>query len=653
MKSGKTQNFLLIFLAIILLNTVSVFAENGWISMRSENFTLAGNAPAKDIESVAVKLEQFRLVIQKVFPDLKINSQIPTKVLIFKDEESFSKFKPLDENGKPSDWVAGYFQAGEFVNHITFAFGSNQEKAYRIIFHEYAHFLVSNNYKNIPTWFNEGFAEYLEQFNVKNKRTFRIGEADSAHLETLRNNRLFSAKEFFAVNNNSLRKMNRRQVSIFYAQAWAMMHFIMHKNGAAGIRQKDEFIKLINRGFDHDKAFTEAFKTIPEDMQRELTGYILSKKFDYADVKIEKDAKFDGNFEQSHISEQEVTANLAELLFNQQRFDESEIYLNEAVSKNAFSPEANLLTALLKIKRGKYAEAKPFLENAVKSGKPNYIAFYNYALVLIREKLSVNGYLSRFEKEEAAKIKFYLQKAIESNPNFADSYNLFGLICTVNNEEIDKAIEMMKTAIKISPEKEWYPMRVADLYIRKKDFANARNFAQKIVLQTTDKYLKKYAADTLTMINNSEQMQKTLFNSERRSNAYIQSDEPISDEEFARIKELLTIQGINEALRKPVENEKRILGKIISIECKNDQVFFSVTAQNLKLKFRNADFQNLRLRAFAENTINTKIGCELNPPDKLSNIIYKPFESGESEISGEITAIEFVPDNFKYAEDND
>ena len=646
---------LLIFLLFFVLNANFARAETGWVSVRSDNFNLIGNADGKRVETVLIKLEQFRFVVKKVFPELNFDSQIPITILIFKDRNSFRKFAPLDENGEPSEWVGGYYQPGEFGDYITSAFGAYEQNADRIIFHEYAHFLIRNNFRKaeIPTWFNEGFAEYLEQFAAKNRRKYRIAEPNSSHLKILSENPLIPADEFFAMTNESLRSLNSRQANVFYAQSWALMHFILQNDNADNVHKRDEFINLIKQGKSSETALKKAFDKSFDQMQTDLSRYMSRKKFKSRDVKADEDFDSNPSLVYRKISDAQVNAHFGNLFLSQQRYAEAEIYLHKALAENHFLPEANLSMASLELKRENYSGAKKYLEKILESGNSNYLLYYNYAFVLSREKVSGDGYLKSFDKADSAKMRFYLDKAIGEKPNFTDAYNLFALISIVNNEEIETAIKYMQKAIKIEPENAWYQMRLADLYARKKDFPAARILTEEILLKTENEKLKRYAADTLSMIGRSEQTEKNIRNLGRRSSAYIQSDEPITQKEFERIKKILHVQGINEALSKPAENEKRILGNIISINCEDDQIIFQVTAGNRSLKFKNTNLQNLKLRAFAKNTSNKQIGCGLILENKLSSIIYKPFEAEENEISGEIIAIEFVPDNFKYLEDKD
>src|SRR5262245_12507217 len=99
-------------LLLLLLPAFSAAAKDNWVSVRSKNFLLVGNASEKEIRKVGVRLEQFREVFTLLLPGVKFTTPVPTTVVVFKDDNSYRSFKP-----NPN--VAGYFQPGPDVNYIT------------------------------------------------------------------------------------------------------------------------------------------------------------------------------------------------------------------------------------------------------------------------------------------------------------------------------------------------------------------------------------------------------------------------------------------------------------------------------------------------------------------------------------------------------
>ena len=61
-------------------------AKDTWVSVRTKNFFMIGNANEKEIRKVALRLEQFREVFTHLFPNMKFNTPVPTTVIVFKSD---------------------------------------------------------------------------------------------------------------------------------------------------------------------------------------------------------------------------------------------------------------------------------------------------------------------------------------------------------------------------------------------------------------------------------------------------------------------------------------------------------------------------------------------------------------------------------------
>jgi len=79
----------------LLVLALPVSAKDTWLSVRSKNFLLIGNASEKEIRQVGTRLEQFRYVFMQLFPKANLNTPVPTTVIVFKSDSSYKPFKPL------------------------------------------------------------------------------------------------------------------------------------------------------------------------------------------------------------------------------------------------------------------------------------------------------------------------------------------------------------------------------------------------------------------------------------------------------------------------------------------------------------------------------------------------------------------------------
>src|SRR5688500_3119969 len=92
-------------------NAPAAAQSAGWLRIQSKNFQLVGDADERKLRETATRLEQFRHVFTQLFPEMKFNSPIPTRVVVFKDKKTFDRFKTVE-------WAAGFFQPGDDVNYI-------------------------------------------------------------------------------------------------------------------------------------------------------------------------------------------------------------------------------------------------------------------------------------------------------------------------------------------------------------------------------------------------------------------------------------------------------------------------------------------------------------------------------------------------------
>ena len=68
-RSGRKSAFA--GLLLLLVVPLTIHAKDSWTSVRTKNFFLIGNAGEKDIRKVATRLEQFRDVFVRLFPNAR------------------------------------------------------------------------------------------------------------------------------------------------------------------------------------------------------------------------------------------------------------------------------------------------------------------------------------------------------------------------------------------------------------------------------------------------------------------------------------------------------------------------------------------------------------------------------------------------------
>jgi tetratricopeptide (TPR) repeat protein len=239
-----------------------------------------------------------------------------------------------------------------------------------------------------------------------------------------------------------------------------------------------------------------------------------------------------------------------------------------------------------------------------------------------------------------------LDKAIALNPNFAESYNLYAFVSYVRNEAIDRAIEYIDRALKIAPGNQRYQMRAAELSSLKKDFGKARNIARKIFETAPDEQMRVYAKNAIYTIDIYESQLESMKNPWRKR-LHDVTDQPLTDEESARLNWLAMLEGINQNLRRPKQNEKRILGYLTRIECGANGIEYSIKTDKQTLTLSSENFHSLILISYSAEAKGGQIGCGTLKKEAFAVIGYRPSAKENAKSAGEILSIEFVPEKFK------
>jgi Protein of unknown function (DUF1570) len=656
------SRFFFAVLLFTLLFSAQISAKDTWVNVRSKNFFLIGNASEKDIRGVATKLEQFRETFRLLFPKVKFSQSIQTNVVVFKNKSAYKPFLPKRADGKPDEGVAGYFQSGEDVNYITLSLEGEKKETYQTIFHEYVHFMVDTNFgrSEIPPWFNEGLAEYYSTFQIENDQKVLLGDIQPEHLYLLQQTQLIPLKTMFEIDNYSLHQNGNHSRSIFYAQAWALIHYLIQGNKGANNEAMNKFLGLVINKVEPEKAFQQAFQYDYATMEKALKNYVSQSKYNVSYVTFNNKLLFDNEMTTSLMSEAEANAYLGDLLYHTQEQTDAEIYLNKALALDTNSIIANTSLGLIKMKQRKFVEAKKYLETAIAQDPKNHFTKYNYAYILSRESMDEFGYVSRYPTEAANKMRELLDKSIELKPDFAESYRLLAFVNVVNNEKLDESLALLKKGLSYQAGNEQYQLLIAQIYMRQEKFAEAKQLAESLIKNADEPSMRSNAQNLLKVIAQNEQVRAE---NERRQKEYEETlgknskngvvivrnkrEKPLTDEEWAKINEENENNEVNRGIVRPKEGEAQIIGFIQTITCVKGAVNYVVKTDNGLLNLASKDFNGLQMINFSTDNENTQIGCGTDLKNLLTVLTYQENKNAKIKSNGTLLAIYFVPKKFK------
>ena len=629
-------------LLLVVSQHTTVSAKDTWVSVRTKNFFMLGNASEKDIRKVGLKLEQFREVFTRLFPKIKFNTPVPTTVIVFKSDSSFGPFKP-----RPN--LAGYFQPGPEVNYIALTTEvRGQQDPFNVIFHEYTHLLVDNTFESAPVWFNEGLAEYYSTFSITDDQKIRLGTPIGNHVFLLRESKMLPLRTLFEVDHKSPHYNESKKQSIFYAQSWALVHYLII--GKAGkVEQLGKFMNLLASKVPMEQAFQQAFETTFEAMEKDLRDYVKKDRYNVIDGHFERKLELDTTTEATPLTEAEAQAYLGDLLLHSYRKD-AYTYLEKALQLDPNLTMAHASLGMAYFREGKVNEALASLERAVAGDLKNHLAHYYYAYALSRANPD-GPTAGSFSPEVVTKMRDHLQKAIALRPDFPESYNLLAFISLVTGQGIDEAIASMKRLLIESPGNQNHIYMLGQLYLRKEDYRMARELLGVVAKSNAEEQIRSHAEQLLKQINLYEESKSRIDEARRNGGAKgVSESEPvlISGPSQSKTQEAPTDPSsyLREVLRTPGAGETQLQATLVKIECEPKGIVFVIQTANGLLRLRTESFDNIEITTY-DPKVAGEITCGARKSENAVVVCYLPNTDKRVKADGVLKSIEFVPAEFK------
>jgi tetratricopeptide (TPR) repeat protein len=644
-----------VFFSLPLASLHPVSAKDVWTSVRSKNFLLVGNDSEKKLREVALRLEQFREVSARLFTSINFTSPVPTTVIVFKSDSSYQPFKPTAR-------TAGYFQAGSDVNYITMTTQLHPgQDPLSVIFHEYTHLLVNNTMGNVPTWFNEGLAEYYSTFSITADQKVVLGEPVANHHYILRNNKLLPLRTLLQVDHDSPYYNGNDKEGIFYAESWALVHYLILGNDGRRLQQLSKFLELVEANVPLEQAFPQAFQTTFEKMEGELRDYIGRNRYPITWNKFAFKSAVDTEMKATPISEAEAQAYFGDLLLHSNRA-EAESYLQRALALDPQLAMANASLGMLRARQHKLADAREYLDRALAANPQNYLVHYYYAYVLSREGMDESQIVSEYEPKTAARIRAELDKAIELRPDYPESYSLLAFINLVTVNHLDESIAMLKRVLATSPGRKDLLFMLAQIHSRKGEYQTARQILEPLTLNNSALQLRQQAKELLAQQTLREEQAARLAavngsganggpgettevdgsGNQRFSAAKLSDTEPVTPLDLTTAMQM----ALEPVLRKPEDGETRVQGSLVGIECDGKGIIFVVKLDDHVIRLHADRFDSVLKVAFSAEP-GRVITCGPRRPENTVVICYVPNSDKTVRFDGTIKSVEFVPKEFK------
>jgi tetratricopeptide (TPR) repeat protein len=619
----------------------------GWVSVRSQNFTVVGEAREKDLRRVAVRLEEFRAALARLLPEGPKDASAPTTVIVFRDDAAYQPFKPV-LRGQTASYVAGYFQPGSEVNYITLALDSDWSRGpASTLLHEYTHLLVNNYFRSAPLWMKEGLAEFYSTARLsKDRRRVWTGAQLPTRVRQLRDAQLIPLRTLFGVDQQSPYYYESGKRGLFYAQSWALAHFILNGDGGSRRARLPRFVELLAAGSAPEEAFRQAFGFDVGAAEGALAAYVRLGAFAESTETYARPLDFDSQLRAAALPEAEGLALLGDLLLHTDRGQESEGYLARALALDPTLARARVSLGLLRLRQNRPDDARAELALAAHADPRNHLAHYLLAEALNRgageaaqsDSLSVKDFEERTELMRAE-----LRTAIELAPDFPEGYRLLATIEMERADRPDEAIALLRRASELAPRRHDFVLLLAQAYLFKGVFDEARRLAEPVAMHSAEPRMREQAAALLQRIDAREQT------AERQRS---QADEAARLE--ASADAALHVQPCDMPLRGGPQYKRlrfegeQTCGRLVAIDCDDVGVTLRVESADKTLQLHADDLRSIRFVTYTAAVKTGRLTC--GPRERAEQVLvtYTRKRDQQRASDGEALAVEFVPEDWNH-----
>lgn len=264
--------FSLACLACLLQATAAHALE--FQTARSRHYTVHTNGSGVVATEMAKHMDKVFAEYSRRFKSFEPKRTERMDLYLIQTREQYIRF--LSEKGIPAGNSGGLFAVSPtFSGLITFMEDRPRSETLKVLQHEGFHQFAFNYIgHNLPSWINEGLAQYFEDGIMINGR-MRLGVPDAYRQQlvkkALRENRLVPFDEVLGMTSKewlATLQRNQQKSAMLYAQSWSICYFLIHARNGRYRPALETYLRAVANGAGQEDAFVKAYGgTDTEDME--------------------------------------------------------------------------------------------------------------------------------------------------------------------------------------------------------------------------------------------------------------------------------------------------------------------------------------------------------------------------------------------------
>jgi len=345
---------LLLLLSVVFSAPANGTDSKSWIQINSPHFSVITDTNEKQGRRIGGQFERMRAVLHEAYPQMESDPESRIVILAIRDKKQFRALEPKTYLAPGSMKLRGMFMRASERNYILMRLDAEGGSPYAIVYHEYAHLVLSGFGGTMPLWLNEGLAEFYEGTQIDHQQV-TVGRLIPQHLKLLSQEKMLPLLTLFRVDEKSPYYHEKKPGSIFYAESWVLTRYLTEQDYADRTSRIEQYTRLVSEGVDPVTAATRSFGDLKK-LQKAVAGYILRPSSDsFRTTTITKIN--DAEFEVIPITSSQEQCVEADFLARNGRLNEARELVNDLLKREPADPSLQETNAFLEAAKEEQAEA--------------------------------------------------------------------------------------------------------------------------------------------------------------------------------------------------------------------------------------------------------------------------------------------------------
>ncbi|MGA8222041.1 MAG: hypothetical protein WB780_10345 [Candidatus Acidiferrales bacterium] len=570
MKTLRTVSFAF---ALLIISTHLRAADHPWIEVKSDHFTVLCNSGEKDAREAAADLERIRLVLFKILPGFRADPNAPVVVFVTADDNLYGSLVPdynkrsrSDKNysvvrpGRDLNLIvskSGIFQGGRAQGELVLPAGVVEPTEYKMKW-DYADLVSGVNFHRAPFWFRSGLGDFFS-LSVITDNEAKLGLPLRSFTQITSRGLMIPLSTLVTMTTRSPEYKEEVQQRSFYAESWALFHYLMLADEGAHRPQLEHYLQLLAQGKKHLDAAQEAFGDLVK-LQDKLTIYFRSYEYPYIALPLPPPDSGQ-EFAVYTLTAAESNSWLAEYYLHSKRTTEAKPLIDAALAAEPSLARAHEAMGLYYVLQVDYLNALKEFSAATAGDSKLFLSFY------------YKGVLSSFGKsgtEIPPSSETDLRRAVELNPMYAPASMALARVIIHRGGNAAEAVAFARQAVESEHDIVRYHLAYADILLQAGDVAKAEAEAQQSLENTLPFSEEEDAKSLLALAQACKPGGPCKSMASNPTTANTPAPAPESndaDATAAGTSEAAAASGINDAAAAPVS---RIRGVVRSLACSAD-----------------------------------------------------------------------------------